>query len=909
MTRPRAERSSRDHWDERFVLGRIPDYDALKDKHCLNFMLLVTTKRKRNIVTPGRNRRMRTPGTSASRTASKKAFVGTGKVVTGTVLREFREKLMERLLREKLPEEIWAPLLDAMDSCTFRDRIILYAQELEEIERNQSILQVLTQAIQVRELTLKDLYKAVDMFTASTNKGQLITEAKNTLVKLRENSIESLEAVNMYREKIASICVGSKPVPVYYLGKNYVLKVKNDCNFLINSPLSKIFDFSEKSDPFLLHPSHSKQGEYEDIPIAPSLLPRIKVCEKVILEEVLTLRHVSRDRRNDPLARTAITQSNKRTRGGKIGMETRSGIQTRDASLVAVRNLTPTKEDYHADSPRRPGPVIPGTKGNFSEVNSTEMPSTPVKQTQDEPSEMHKVGSHRKNLSSTSKRPHVPLKPSQMGYGGVKPQPPKSNKPDKPSIPYTEDLELRGFELGAEALGSEIEAFVKLAPEQIRETFWTDTSFRDILKSSYSAFLQAIQGGKRLGIIAFSIDTLNTAIKRIHLHLLSAMNISDLARVLDLSLTHFWTTFGCDEVRIALNYRDIDGKLAAEPEIKSLVSERKFKWKNLTNTADGKRMIIMGVHRPEEHDEVVSDFFKESMSIRYAAGIQISQDDSEDAEETSTEKICSYIGFCACLKELATAPETASCDIQSQLMNLHQKLAMTFTFPAFKRGKSMNIYQLLETTRDQGLDLDGLLPGYMTSAACLSIGLRWPVFSTSSLNHLNYIRITDIEVNRANVDSYEIILIPSDDIQFNLVVIRKEGGVEEGVDAWECACGLLAQLTSLGKEFPMQCGEIWIPGFRVRRGVQTVYTLLGLKLTNQTEVVGCSESLVLELEAPVHKLGGVVIRPSADAVVIKEDFILGKTHAAVINRKLDELMPIPYLAARISASSFTKSSP
>ena len=37
--------------------------------------------------------------------------------------------------------------------------------------------------------------------------------------------------------------------------QNYLLKMKGDTAFLVGSPFSKYFNFSPKSDPFLVFPS------------------------------------------------------------------------------------------------------------------------------------------------------------------------------------------------------------------------------------------------------------------------------------------------------------------------------------------------------------------------------------------------------------------------------------------------------------------------------------------------------------------------------------------------------------------------------------------------------------------------------------------------------------------------------
>ena len=46
-----------------------------------------------------------------------------------------------------------------------------------------------------------------------------------------------------------------KCIPFVWEGQNYLLKMKTDTGFLFSSSFAKYFNFSPKSDPFLIFPS------------------------------------------------------------------------------------------------------------------------------------------------------------------------------------------------------------------------------------------------------------------------------------------------------------------------------------------------------------------------------------------------------------------------------------------------------------------------------------------------------------------------------------------------------------------------------------------------------------------------------------------------------------------------------
>ena len=99
-----------------------------------------------------------------------------------------------------------------------------------------------------------------------------------------------------------------KCIPFVWEQQNYLLKMKLDTGFLISSPFSKYFNFSPKSDPFLVFPS-SKQSAHAPgatnqtrglrrlrehnaqkllIPLANTHMKLIRQSEVYLMEEAVT---------------------------------------------------------------------------------------------------------------------------------------------------------------------------------------------------------------------------------------------------------------------------------------------------------------------------------------------------------------------------------------------------------------------------------------------------------------------------------------------------------------------------------------------------------------------------------------------------------------------------------------------
>jgi hypothetical protein len=318
--------------------------------------------------------------------------------------------------------------------------------------------------------------------------------------------------------------------------------------------------------------------------------------------------------------------------------------------------------------------------------------------------------------------------------------------------------------------------------------------------------------------------------------------------------------------------------MEADAQIKAIIASKKFRWKNLTNTADGRRVIIMAVLRPAEAPERPvknAAFFSENVQVRYGVAAQV----GEKSRISGPSGLFSYLGVAACLQELGgvEAAEMSHNELQLSLEDFHSRLPPDFQFPAFRSTKSSDLSEALRDIQSQNIDLPGLEPGLLTCTACSAIGLRFPSFDTclrtTEMGVCEYIRIAETEVNCAEVGKRQIYLFPSDDKQFNLMIITADNE-EKDTNALESAGQIITTLTRDQSAFNRTASEIWLPGFKAA-GKALVSDVCGLNTASGTIKV-CSEAYEISLHTPNHPLGGIELKPGEQSVVIEDSVVIGK---------------------------------
>ena len=168
-----------------------------------------------------------------------------------------------------------------------------------EINHLNSILNLLKEInlnINKRKNYIGILKKNDNMINSIKNKeiDELIHNIRETLNELRRISIIIIENYSKLKELIGyDLFINKFESSKINNYNSYLIEMKTDLNFLISSNLSKYFFFIE-NDPFLNSISKNINIEYEknnDLQIEKELNERVKICEYILLNEILNNEH------------------------------------------------------------------------------------------------------------------------------------------------------------------------------------------------------------------------------------------------------------------------------------------------------------------------------------------------------------------------------------------------------------------------------------------------------------------------------------------------------------------------------------------------------------------------------------------------------------------------------------------
>ena len=167
----------------------------------------------------------------------------------------------------------------------YEDKKYIFAQELQNLKNINNSLNKLNSNIKKRN----DIIDKIRLFNININNNiaKNIDEMKKILENLRNITIELvLNYISFYKEISYDIVKNKYDINnIKNFNKNYLSTMKTDTSFLYyNEFFTKIFSFSNKSDPFLIHPSIKKSG-YTLLPIGEEALQKISKCRYFFLTE------------------------------------------------------------------------------------------------------------------------------------------------------------------------------------------------------------------------------------------------------------------------------------------------------------------------------------------------------------------------------------------------------------------------------------------------------------------------------------------------------------------------------------------------------------------------------------------------------------------------------------------------
>ena len=167
----------------------------------------------------------------------------------------------------------------------YEDKKYIFAQELQNLKNINNSLNKLNSNIKKRN----DIIDKIRLLNININNNiaKNIDEMKKILENLRNITKELvLNYISFYKEISYDIVKNKYDINnIKNFNKNYLSTMKTDTSFLYyNEFFTKIFSFSNKSDPFLIHTSIKKSG-YTLLPIGEEALQKISKCRYFFLTE------------------------------------------------------------------------------------------------------------------------------------------------------------------------------------------------------------------------------------------------------------------------------------------------------------------------------------------------------------------------------------------------------------------------------------------------------------------------------------------------------------------------------------------------------------------------------------------------------------------------------------------------
>ena len=168
----------------------------------------------------------------------------------------------------------------------YDDKRSIFNHELQNLKKIYNILNKLNSDIKKRN----EIIDNIKLYNYNNLNTRNLEEMKKMLMNLRNITIEIVLNYILFFKEISYDIIRNKYDldNIKNFNKNYLNSIKKDTQFLyFNNYFNRDFYFSNKSDPFLIHPSIKQYG-YVQLPIDEDTLQKISQCRYFILTEKIS---------------------------------------------------------------------------------------------------------------------------------------------------------------------------------------------------------------------------------------------------------------------------------------------------------------------------------------------------------------------------------------------------------------------------------------------------------------------------------------------------------------------------------------------------------------------------------------------------------------------------------------------
>lgn len=200
--------------------------------------------------------------TSSSKSSGVKSSDSTSLEISEESISDIKSGLKHEWQVKNIPKDLQEIFDQKVWSLPRHKAISIASRELEDLKNNRSSMQAALRAVIAREDSLSSIYemnKYLKEVTGWEKMRDVQLECAELLHAHRILTINAVESIVKWKELISFSALinnetNSMFIPFIIKGTNYLLKLRNDLDFLKDSEFAKVFAF-ENNDPLLIKPS------------------------------------------------------------------------------------------------------------------------------------------------------------------------------------------------------------------------------------------------------------------------------------------------------------------------------------------------------------------------------------------------------------------------------------------------------------------------------------------------------------------------------------------------------------------------------------------------------------------------------------------------------------------------------
>ena len=204
------------------------------------------------------------------------------------VTNEFQNKFKNSLLPLSNEEKFSYIQKEKIELSKFRNALLNFTKNVSQREKNIDLLKKYDEIIDINLSKLNDIQKIIENLRISS------VNCVNSIIKLR-----SFSYYNSFNGKFNFNNMNK----AYIYNDQYLIKMKNDLNFLNNSNLQKYIDFSfEEIDPFLVCCSIKNNNINQNkivIPINENLMNQINESKYYLNQDLVNYNNLKNNNNNN----------------------------------------------------------------------------------------------------------------------------------------------------------------------------------------------------------------------------------------------------------------------------------------------------------------------------------------------------------------------------------------------------------------------------------------------------------------------------------------------------------------------------------------------------------------------------------------------------------------------------------